>query len=323
MTEQELLDAYGAYHGSTPVPSDFDAFWDARMAEADAVELSYRLEPAAIPAYPGCVYHDLYFTGIDGARLHAKVHRPVASGPVPVVLQFHGYPGSSRSWLEHTSFCGLGMAIVALDNPGQGGSSRDAGGFAGPTVSGHIIDGLEGPASDLYYVRLHQSIRILVRIVSELEGVDPTRMYANGASQGGGLALATAALNPCVSRVAALYPFLSDFRMVWELGADEIAYEGLRYFSHWRDPQGTLLNEWFGKLAYVDTVSFAHRIPAETEVFFGTGLADQVCPPPTQMAVYNELVCKKCHRFYPGFAHEEIQDFDDEAIGFFCKEVAA
>ena len=323
MTEQELIAAYGTYHGSTPVPPDFDAFWDARMAEADAAELSYRLEPARVPAYPACVFYDLFFKGIDGAELHAKVHMPVMDEPVPAVLQFHGYPGSSRSWFEHLSFCGMGMAIIALDNPGQGGPSIDAGGYAGPTVSGHIIAGLEGPAEGLYYTRLHQSIRILVRIVSQLPGIDTERLYASGASQGGGLALATAALNPQVTRVAALYPFLSDYRLVWELGADEVAYEGVRYYSHWRDPQGKHLDEWFGKLVYVDTVSFAHRVPKTTKVLFGTGLADHVCPPPTQMAVYNELACVKRHRFYPGFAHEEIQDFDDEVIGFFCGEEVA
>jgi cephalosporin-C deacetylase-like acetyl esterase len=43
----------------------------------------------------------------------------VCDAPVPLVLQFHGYPGSSRSWLEQSSYAGMGMAIIALDCPGQ------------------------------------------------------------------------------------------------------------------------------------------------------------------------------------------------------------
>lgn len=38
-----------------------------------------------------------------------------------------------------------------------------------------------------------------------------------GGSQGGGLALACAALEPSVARVASQYPFLCDWLRVWEL----------------------------------------------------------------------------------------------------------
>ena len=35
--------------------------------------------------------------------------------------------------------------------------------------------------------------------------------------------------------------------------------------------------------------------------------------------VYNNLTCEKRHEFFEGFGHEEIQDFDDLIIPFFCK----
>ena len=52
-------------------------------------------------------------------------------------------------------------------------------------------------------------------------------------------------------------------------------------------------------------------------MLFGTGLADVVCPPITQDAVYNNLTCKKRREFVPGFGHEEIQAFDDMLLTFF------
>ena len=137
---------------------------------------------------------------------------------MPLVLQFHGYPGASRSWFEQASFAGMGMALIALDCPGQGGPSEDIGGFEGTTVAGHIVAGIDGDPANLYYVRLHQDIRILCRIVRELEGIDLARVFANGASQGGGLGIATCALNSeLINRAAILYPFLSDFRLsgIW------------------------------------------------------------------------------------------------------------
>lgn len=166
-----------------------------------------------------------------------------------------------------------------------------------------------------------ETIRILCRIVRELGGIDQSKVFVNGASQGGGLGLACAALNPgLVNRAAILYPFLSDYRLVWELGADLIAYEGLRYYSRWFDPDGTRQDEWFAKLGYIDSKNFAHLV--RCPVLFGTGLADEVCPPATQCAVYNNLNCPKRRYLFEGYGHEEIQDFDDLILDFFGREAA-
>ncbi len=101
-------------------PSDFDLFWNDRMAEADAVGLDYAIEAASVADAVTCQLFDLWYTGMCGARLHAKYLKPVSDEPVPLVLQFHGYPGASRSWFEQASFAGMGMALIALDCPGQG-----------------------------------------------------------------------------------------------------------------------------------------------------------------------------------------------------------
>lgn len=319
----ERLAELEACRGKNPIPADFDEFWAARIAEADAVPLDYEILPSdQIPELGSCTYYDLYFTGMGGARVYAKCAVPKlpGGGPVPLVLQFHGYPGCTRSWAEQSSWPGIGCAILSMDNPGQGGRSEDVGGFKGTTVSGHLITGVDGGPKNLYYVRLYQDQHILCRIVHELEGIDLSRIYVNGSSQGGGMGIACCALNPdLVNRASILYPFLSDFREVWELGADEIAYDGIRYYSRWFDADGERADEWFATLGYVDSLSFAHLV--RCPVLFGTGLADVVCPPETQFAVYNALTCPKKHLLYPDFGHEEIQAFDDQIIRFYQGEV--
>lgn len=304
------------YSGLTPVPDDFDAFWDARMAEADAVALEYGITPSEIPPYGTVDYLDLHFCGMGGARLYAKYVKPRSAAPLPLVLQFHGYPGASRSWFEQSSFAGMGCALIALDNPGQGGKSQDVGGYRGTTVAGHLVAGLDGPLEDMYYVRLYQNVRILCRIVRELDGIDLARVFVNGASQGGGMGIACCALNAdLIAKASILYPFLSDFRQVFELGADEIAYEGIRYYARWFDPDGARMDEWFGKLAYIDTVSFSHLV--RCPVLFGTGTADAVCPPRTQDAVCNQLAGPVDRHLFEGYGHEEIARFDDMIPAFY------
>ncbi len=304
------------YFGTNPMPQDFELFWETRMNEAEQVPLSFTLSPAGFPEYETVGFYELWFTGINGEKVYAKYLKPKTQAHIPLVLQFHGYPGASRSWLEQCSFCGMGFALVAMDCPGQGGFGQDVGGYMGSTVSGHLIAGLDGDPKDMYYVRLYQNIRILCRIVKQLEGINLNRVYINGASQGGGLGLGCAALNSdLIAKAAILYPFLSDFQKVFELDADVVAYEGLRYYSRWFDPEGTRLTETFTKLGYFDTQNFAHMV--RCQVLFGTGLSDTICPPITQDAVYNKLNCKKRREFFPGFGHEEIQAFDDMLLSFF------
>lgn len=318
MFDDADFDFLKSYTGTDPCPADFDEFWTRRMAEADEVPLGYRLEEAPLAGGPVMELCDLWFEGLRGERLHAKYLRPKTSERVPLVLQFHGYPGASRSWFEQCSFVGMGMALIALDCPGQGGLSQDVGGFDGATVAGHLVAGLDGAVENLYYVRLYQDIRILCNIVRGLPGIDLDRVYVNGASQGGALGLATCALNfDLVTRAAILYPFLSDMRMVWELGLDAVAYDGIGYFSRWFSAAGERLDEGFSKLAYFDSKNFAHLV--RCPVLFGTGLEDTVVPVPTQFAVFNNLTCPKVHHLYPDFSHEEIQEYDDLIIPFFCE----
>lgn len=80
-----------------PCPSiRFRSLWKDRMAEADAVGLDYATETASVTDAVTCQLFDLWYTGMCGARLHAKYLKPVSDEPMPLVLQFHGYPGASR-----------------------------------------------------------------------------------------------------------------------------------------------------------------------------------------------------------------------------------
>jgi hypothetical protein len=57
----------------------------------------------------------------------------------------------------------------------------------------------------------------MARIVMDMPEVDADRVGATGGSQGGGLTLACASLEPRVRRAAPCFPFLSDYRRVWDL----------------------------------------------------------------------------------------------------------
>lgn len=298
-----------AYRGVTPRPADFDAYWSRGLAEMHALGIECELMPADFQT-PDVQCDHLYFTGVGGARIYAKLLRPRGQTSCPAVLQFHGYTGSSGDWQDKLAYAASGFVIAALDCRGQGGLSEDVGGVKGTTQNGSIIRGLDDPNPEKLLMRsVFLDTAQLARIVMALPEVDAARVGVFGGSQGGGLSLACAALEPSVRRVASMYPFLCDYKRVWDMDLDENAYAELRQFFRKFDPRHLREEEIFTRLGYIDVQHLAPRIRGDVLMY--TGLMDTVCPPSTQFAAFNKITAPKEVRIWPDFAHEHLPGAND------------
>ena len=115
------------YRGKNPCPSDFDPFWDKSLAEMRSIDSQVELTPADFQASNVECFH-LFFTGVGGARIHAKLLRPTnAPSPHPAILLFHGYTGDSGDWFDKLGYVAAGFTVAALDCRGQAGLSEDRG----------------------------------------------------------------------------------------------------------------------------------------------------------------------------------------------------
>lgn len=303
-----------SYTGTNPCPADFDAYWDAALAELDAIDPEVELIPAGVQS-PFAECFDMYFTGVGGARVYAKLVKPLnADSPHPAVMQFHGYSGDSGDWVGKLPYAAAGITVASLDCRGQGGKSEDVGGVVGNTLRGHIIRGLDGPAENLLYRQIYLDTAQMTRIVMAMEDVDENRVGATGGSQGGGLTLACASLEPRIKKAAPIYPFLSDYKRVWDMELAKSAYQELEDYFRRFDPRHEREEEVFTKLGYISVHNLAPRIKAE--VLMGTGLADRVCPPSTQYAAYNRITSSKEMVLYPDFGHENLPGFNDKVFEF-------
>lgn len=308
------LDELYTYTGRNPKPADFDDYWQRALAEMRAVEPNVEIVPSAFQA-PYAVCSDLFFTGVGGSRIHAKLMQPrVRAESGPALLKFHGYTGNAGQWMDHLAWVAAGFTVAALDCRGQGGLSEDRGGVSGNTHRGHIIRGLSHGPDHLLFRNIFLDTAQLADIVCGLDGVDADRLYATGASQGGALTLACAALEPRVKRAAPVYPFLCDYQRVWEMDNGGSAYEELRTWFRLFDPLHEREEEVFTTLGYIAIQHLAPRITAE--VYMAVALMDQVCPPSTQFAAYNAITAPKRLELYPDFAHEKLPDHDDRIFAF-------
>jgi len=310
------LEQLKQYMGSSPLPADFDSYWDKAIAELDNWGMEYTLEPAEFTA-PGVSCEYLYFTGVGGARVCCKFLRPeIIRDKIPGIVMFHGYSLNSGSWLPKLAYAYAGYAVLALDVRGQMGRSEDNHFVPGNTQRGHIIRGLSsGDPEKLFFRNVFLDTVKTVRVLMSMDFVDATRIGATGSSQGGGLTIACAALEPGVKMNAAVYPFLSDYKRTWEMDLFKGGYEELAYYVRNLDPRHRNIDKMFEMLGYIDISNLAPRIRGETYMLIT--LQDDICPPSTQFAVYNRVTSTKSCEIYPNHGHELLTDSDELIYNYF------
>jgi cephalosporin-C deacetylase len=308
------LDKLRSYKGSSPCPKDIDKFWDSSIAEMKAIDPEVELLPSDFQApYAEC--YDMYFTGIGGARVFAKLLRPKPLRKKhPAIVMFHGYSGNSGDWCDKLPYVAAGFTVAALDCRGQAGNSEDVGGVIGNTFKGQIIRGLDSGPEKMLFRQIYLDCAQLAGLVMQMPEVDATRVAAMGGSQGGGLTLACAALEPRISRAAPVFPFLCDYKRIWDMDLDINAYAELREYFRWFDPTHSREDEVFRRLGYIDVQNIAKRIRGR--IMMVTGLMDNVCPPSSQFAAYNKITSPKDVVIYPDFGHEGLPGNNDRIFKF-------
>ncbi len=287
-------------------PADFDSFWSKTLTEAAAFPLDAQFNEVDA-GYSELVTEDVTFAGYEGHPIKGWMLRPrSATEPLPVVVTYIGYGGGRSLPGDWTAIPSAGVAHFVMDTRGQGAGHRSGDtpdpGVSGPHVGGHLTLGIDAPET-YYYRRLFTDA---VRAVEAAEAhplVDPSRVLISGGSQGGGIALAAAALSPTVLDNAPLaaivdVPFLSHIRRATEIVDTDPYSELVRYLGAQRGRE----EEIFRTLGYFDGVNFAAR--ATLPALFSVGLLDDVCPPSCVYAAYNHYAGPKSMNVFPYNGHE-------------------
>jgi cephalosporin-C deacetylase len=307
------LEKLREYQGQNPRPDDLDVYWQDALAELKTVEPRVEMRPIAFAPNHVEVF-DLYFTGVGGARIHALYVKPLKPAPKsPGIVEFHGYSGNAGDIAPKLGWAALGYSIMSMDCRGQGGKSEDVGAHGVlNTLNGHIVRGIEDKRTLLYRSIFLDCVE-LADILMAQPHIGADRVAARGGSQGGGLALACAALNPRINRCAPCFPFLSDYRRVWEMDISN-AYRELREWFRRFDPLHEREAEVFQRLGYIDVQHLAPRIRGP--VLMSVCLRDDVCPPSTVYAAYNKIRAPKQMLVYPDYGHEGLPQFEDRVFRF-------
>lgn len=183
---------------------DFDAFWAETVARVKETPLQATFQPLDYPV-PGMRVLDLTFAGLDGTPVHGWLLLPAAAVPVPVVVCYHG-AGGSRGEPAHFAYWLLaGCAVLTMDFRMQSGLTGSHTGFTTHHAPYWMSMGLLDKRAFYFYHTWTDALRLL-QLAFQRPDLDATRVAVEGGSQGGGAALAMAALEPRVALCMADVP---------------------------------------------------------------------------------------------------------------------
>ncbi len=276
-------------------PADFDAYWKKGLEELATVPME--AETTLLPE--SCtsdvdVFHVSFRTigspgPVGGApRIFGILCVPKAPGKYPALLRVPGagvrrYTGQVELAAAGAITLEIGIHGIPVTYPQpfyellRYGALRD-----------YPLFLLDDP-QNYYYRRVILGCVRAVDFLAKQPAYDGKTMVVQGGSQGGFLAVATAALAPRVNMIAVGYPAYSDVTgyLHGRAGGWPHVFRAEKDGAQSRHATP----EKIATTRYYDTVNFARRVRVPS--VFMLGYNDEVCPPTSMYAAYNTIAGPK------------------------------
>ncbi|MEO7933405.1 MAG: acetylxylan esterase [Chthoniobacterales bacterium] len=283
---------------SMPEPADFDAFWNAKKAELAAIPLNPKMTSVETPAdRPGVETFDLQVDCL-GKPVSGYYARPIGAKPgsCPAMLYVDGAGVRNSDKLAAIRPAGRGLIALAINahgipngQPAEFYTALDLGELKNYRKEG------SSSRDTCYFLGMYLRVKRALDFLTSQPEWDGKILVLNGGSQGGGQAIAGAALDPRVSLLVAMIPGMCDHT---GMVAGRIAgWPKLVPLDAAGKPDPIVL----GVARYFDCVNFAPRIKAQT--IYWIGFNDIITPPTSQFAAYNAIKAPKKLITAPEYGH--------------------
>lgn len=298
-------------------PKDFDAFWKKALDTARNNDLNptKRLLPERCTKDMN-VYEVSYVNNNWNSRMFGILSVPVKPGKYPALLRV---PGAGVRPYSGDTYTAPGKCIVL-----------EIGVHGIPvTMEQNVYDDLHNGALDgywnfnvaepdkNYYKRVVTGAVRGVDFIASLPEWDGKTIGVTGASQGGFLSLAVAALDKRITFLGVVHDAMCDYEAeLHNVGG------GWPHTIYWDMKSGldkNLINFKVEGGRYYDGVNFARRVTQPG--WYSFGYNDEVVPPTSSYSTYNIVTAPKTLSVYQMTGHYWYQEQWDEWQDFLRKQM--
>ena len=279
-----------AYKDEAP---DFDAFWQKGKDALSKIPVEARMTLLPDLCTDSVnVYHVSIRTVGESwkgpARIYGMLAEPKQPGKYPAVLQVPG--AGVRPYFPDTSLASKGAIVLTIgihgipvNQPEEMYNNLQAG-----ALNGYWLFNFDDPES-YYYRRVVLSCLRANDYLTSRPDWDGKRLLVMGASQGGFLSVATAALDSRVTGLQVTHPALCD--LLGELHGRAGGWPHPFMPNADGSASRHVTDAKLRTASYYDTVDFARRL--KVPGFYIWGYNDETCPPTSTYAMYNAISAPK------------------------------
>ena len=283
----------------------FDDFWKKALADARANGLNptRRLLPERCTEKVN-VYEVSYVNNAWNSRMYGILSVPVKAGRYPALLRVPGagvrpYGGDTYTNPGECIVLEIGVHGIPVTMEQKVYDDLLAG-----ALNNYWAVNLDNPDQN-YYKRVVTGAVRGIDMIASLPEWDGKTIGVTGASQGGFLSLAVAALDKRVTFIGVVHDAMCDF----EAELHGVAGGWPHYFLHTAD-KGAVLEAKTEGARYYDGVNFARR--CTQPAWFSFGYNDDVVPPTSSYGLYNSYPAEKHLSVYQMTGHFWYQEQWDE-----------
>ena len=308
--------------------ADYADYWSAAKAQLEAIPMNASLTEITAKSTANRKVYLVEMQSVpdgltgDPVIIRGYYCEPQDGKKHPVIMHYLGYDSGYRPGGQDVKpYCPSGdaeptYAEFYLSTRGQSinnraADEREADGKGDFVNTYGDWFAFEFGNKDAYYYRgAYMDCVQAIRFMATRETSDMDNLYAEGQSQGGAFTYAAASLSGYTFRaIAPGIAFMGDFPDYFDI-VNWPAYVA-------RENQGTMTDaEMFEFLSYYDTKNLAATIACP--VIACIGLQDNVCPPHTNIAPYNNLLSTdKELLFNPENGHQVADTWYNDYMAFF------
>ena len=302
----------------TDMQPDFKSFWNKakeELAKTDINAILCKIEEKSTSKRNVYLVEISSIADEEGGQpviIRGYYAEPVSEGKYPAIIHYQGYDSGYDPYCP--SGDGLeGFCELYLSTRGQLLNNREP----YENTYGDWFQFNFGNKDAYYYRGAYMDVLRAIDFVCLRDKVDKNNLFAEGASQGGAFTYAAAALSDHHLRaIAPAIPFMGDFPDYFEVG-NWPAYPARQQQA----ALGLSDEEMFAFLSYFDTKNLATMVTAP--VMSCIGLQDDVCPPHTNIAPYNNIPdsVEKTIVYNPELKHQTANGWYNSYMEFFNKHL--